>query len=199
MEKSDDKALFQEVTVVRYSEQKRGKESSDLQSEMDLAVELCKQGLQERFSNLLEASSEKLNKEKSTANTIVCDMLVFNVDTWSHDIDSLLDLGSDEVARLAWFRPVPREWVSLKVMVKRQFQDMAYSRLWATMFTKEPYKSDYENVLHLVELLLVLPISSAVLEGIFHSKSDQKCKAFLLGNRNHRRPNSHIFRGSSRR
>ena len=51
---SDDKALFQGVTVVRSSQQKRGKESSDLQSEMDLAVELCKQGLQQRFSNLLE-------------------------------------------------------------------------------------------------------------------------------------------------
>lgn len=64
------------------------KQSSDLQFKMDLAVELCKQGLQQRFSNLLEALSEKLNKEKSTAHTIVRDMLVFNVDarsgTFSH-------------------------------------------------------------------------------------------------------------------
>ena len=124
---------------------------------MEVAVELCKQGFQERFSNLLEASSEKPNKEKSTASTIVRDMLVFNVDAWPHDIDSLVDLGSDEAARLVtWLRPVPEsggcrveavpgEWVSLKVLFKTQFQDMAYSRLWSTMSTKEPYRFDYEN------------------------------------------------------
>lgn len=74
VKKSDDKALLRGITVVRSSQQKRGKESSDLQSEMDSAVELCKQGLRGRFSNLLEASSEKVNKDKSTANTIVRDM-----------------------------------------------------------------------------------------------------------------------------
>ena len=68
---------------MRSSQQKRGKESSDLQSEMDSAVELCKQGLQGRFSNLREASSEKVSKEKSTANTIVHDMVVFSVDAWA--------------------------------------------------------------------------------------------------------------------
>ena len=141
VKKSDDKALFLGVTVARSSQQKRGKYSSDLQSEMDVGVELCKQGLQEQCSNLLEASSEKANKEKSTASTIVRDMLIFNVDAWPHDTDSLPDLGSDEVARLVtWFKPVlesggcrveavPKEWVSLNVMVKTQFQDMVYSRL----------------------------------------------------------------------
>ena len=83
VKKSYDKALLQGITVVRSSQQKRGKESSDLQSEMDSPEELCKQGLQGRFSNLLEASSDKLNKEKSTANTIVCDMVVFSVDAWA--------------------------------------------------------------------------------------------------------------------
>ena len=102
---------------------------------------------------------------------------------WPHDIDSLLDLGSDEVACLVtWSRPVlenggcrveavPREWVSLKVMVRTQFQDMAYSRLWTTMLTKEPYKFDHENVLHLVELLLVLPISSAQCQRAFSTRN----------------------------
>ena len=61
VETSDDKALFQGVIVTRSSTQKRGKQSSDLQSEMERAVELCKQGLQEQFSNLIEASSAKPN------------------------------------------------------------------------------------------------------------------------------------------
>ena len=182
VKKGDDKALFQGVTVARSRQQKRGKESSDLQSEMEVAVKLCKQGLQERFTNLLGASSEKPNKEKSTASSIVYDMLVFNVDAWPNDMDSLVDFGSDEVAHLVtWFRPVlesggcrveavSREWESLKVMVKTHFQDMAYSRLWSTMLTKDPYKSDYENVLHLVVLLLVLPISSTQCERAFSTQ-----------------------------
>ena len=32
------------------------------------------------------------------------------------------------------------------------------------MLTKEPYKSDYQDVLHLLEILLVLPICSAQCE-----------------------------------
>ena len=67
---------------------------------------------------------------------------------------------------------VPRQWMSLKTMVKIQFQDMSYSRLWSTMLTKEPYKTDYQDVLHLVENLLVLPISSAQCK---HAFSTQNC------------------------
>ena len=38
------------------------------------------------------------------------------------------------------------------------------------MLTKEPYKSDFANVLHLVELMLVLPISSAECERAFSAQ-----------------------------
>lgn len=68
---------------------------------------------------MFEVLLEKFNKEKFIVNIIVCDMFVFNVDIWFYDIDSLFDLGLDEVVRLVWFRFVLREWVLFKVMVKR--------------------------------------------------------------------------------
>ena len=110
-------------------------------------------------------------------------MLVFNVDAWPHDVTDLVDFGLDEVGRLVeWFGPilknggcdvkaVPKQWVSLKLMVKTQFQDMPYSRLWSMMLSKEPYKSDYQDVLHLIEILLVLPISSAQCERAFSTQN----------------------------
>ena len=39
------------------------------------------------------------------------------------------------------------------------------------MLSKEPYKSDYQDVLHLVEILLVLPISSAQCERMFSTQN----------------------------
>ena len=70
---------------------------------------------------------------------------------------------------------VPRQWMSLKMMVKTQFQDN-YVRLQQVvvnkMLTKEPYKTDYQDVLHLVESLLVLPILSAHCKDAF---STQNC------------------------
>jgi len=41
-----------------------------------------------------------------------------------------------------------------------QFWDKDYGSLWQTFLTKMPYRQDFQNVLHLVEILLVLPISA---------------------------------------
>lgn len=182
--KSDEEVIFQGITVTRPNQQQRGKKSNNLQSEIEDAVSLCQQGLKERFSNLLDATSaDNRSKEKSTASTIIRDMLVFNVDAWPHDVESLVDFGSEEVSHLVtWFGPalekagcnveaVPRQWVSLKMMVNTQFRDLSYSNLWSTMLTKDPYKSEYQDVLHLVELLLVLPISSAQCERAFSTQN----------------------------
>ena len=48
---------------------------------------------------------------------------------------------------------------------------MDYSILWETLLTKLPYKEDYADVLHLVEILLVLPISAAQSERAVSSKN----------------------------
>ena len=128
-----------------------------------------------------------------------------------HDTNILADFRSEEIGRLVtWFEPVlkkgrcnietvPRQWMSLKMMVKTQFQDMSdYSRLWSTMLTKEPYKTDYQDVLHLVESLLVLPILSAHCK---HAFSTQNCiksaKCSCLERETNRGSDPHMCSGSS--
>ena len=71
------------------------------------------------------------------------------------------------------------QWSNLKTLVVREFHDKTYSGLWAVLLTKEQYKSDYKDLLHLVHLLLVLPISSAQCEGVFSAQNRQMSAALL--------------------
>ena len=49
-------------------------------------------------------------------------------------------------------------------MVNGQFCKLDYVSLWETLLTKVPYKDDFKDVLQIVELVLVLPISAAQCE-----------------------------------
>ena len=62
------------------------------------------------------------------------------------------------------FFSIPEEWFSLKVLVNTSFRDKDYASLWETLLIKTPYKDDFENVLHLVDILLVQLISAAQCE-----------------------------------
>ena len=111
------------------------------------------------------------NAQSLTPSTmqVVKDMLVFNIDSWPTSSEDLVDFGNDAIDRLInWFAPVlqkagceadviPEEWFSLKVLVNTSFCDKDYSSLW-------PYKNDFRNVLHLVEIMLVLPMLAAQCE-----------------------------------
>ena len=91
-------------------------------------------------------------------------------------MEALLDFGREKVERLIkWFRArlissgcdasaIQTQWLSLKVLVQSNFMDKGYNDLWATLMTKEPYKDDLKDVLFLVEILLVLPLSAAQCE-----------------------------------
>ena len=52
----------------------------------------------------------------------------------------------------------------MKMLVKSQFQKLDYNNLWQTFITKAPYKDNFKDVLKLVEIVLVLPISAAQCE-----------------------------------
>ncbi|CAL8341839.1 unnamed protein product [Gadus morhua 'NCC'] len=87
----------------------------------------------------------------------------------------LLDYGIEEITILlnhfdvtlkkggCDFNKVQDEWQALKVIVANTFSDKSYLALWQTLLNKEPYNHDFENILHLVEIMLLLPISSAQL------------------------------------
>ena len=153
-----------------------GVRTSSFQSSKEEAIELCLTGLTERFGNLLSCEAETSQPSSYGVTEVINDLLVFNVDAWPNNVKDLVAFGNDKIERLTnWFRMliekagcnvalIPEEWLSLKVQVNSGFRDKDYESLWQTMLTKMPYKQDYQNVLHLVEILLVLPISAAQCE-----------------------------------
>ena len=121
---------------------------------------------------MLTSTSNAQSLTPSTTQ-VVKDMLVFNIDSWPTSSEDLVDFGNDVIDRLTdWFAPVlqktgceadviPKEWFSLKVLVNTSFCDKDYLSWWGIMLTKVPYKNNFRNVLHLGEIMLVLPISAA--------------------------------------
>lgn len=108
---------------------------------------------------------------------------MFNVDAWPTRSSDLMEYGREEVQRLSnWFtvaleragcntKNINEQWVFLKIQVNSQFRKLDYANLWQTFLTKVPYKEDFKDVLHLVEILLVLPISAAQCERAVSSQN----------------------------
>lgn len=148
-----------------------------LQSEIETAINLCTHGLNERFGILINASATtKSENEAVYGPQVVNDMLILNVDVWPSNPVDLVDHGREQIQRLIeWFRPllhaagcnidaIQDQWVSMKILVKNQFQKMDSITLWQTFLTKAPYKDNFKDVLHVIEIVLVLPISAAQCE-----------------------------------
>ena len=122
--------------------------------------------------NASELNGSKKQAVYGTKN-VVHDMLILNVYAWPSEPKDLVDFGREEIQLLVeWFRPllqktgcnieaVQDQWVSMKMLVKSQFQKLDYANLWQTFITKAPYKHNFKDVLKLVEIVLVLPISAA--------------------------------------
>ncbi|KAK7877196.1 hypothetical protein WMY93_032098 [Mugilogobius chulae] len=134
------------------------------------------QHLKERFSSLLV-------EEPTTATTkAVRAFRVFTHDSWPEQRSQLIEYGAEELdflldhfsAVLARngcdFNSAREEFQLMKMMISTNFKDKSYLSLWETMLTKEPFCSDYKNILHLVQIMLVLPISSAVCERGFSAQ-----------------------------
>ncbi|KAJ8006709.1 hypothetical protein DPEC_G00110030 [Dallia pectoralis] len=123
--------------------------------------------------------------DSATTKAVKC-FNIFNYDSWPEDQEELVDHGADDLAFLLdHFSSVltrngvntelaKGEFVDLKLLISRMFKEKTYLNLWELMLTKEPYCSEYKNILHLVHILLVLPVSSAVCERGFSSQKRMK-------------------------
>lgn len=143
---------------------------------MVMAVNLTTQGLHERFGVLLGTEKQATDATSYGPKQVVSDMLVFNADCWPTHPSELLDYGKQEIERLIkWFQSllqragcniamIQDQWVSLKIQINGQFRKLDYGSLWETLLTKVPYKNDFKDILHLVEVVLVFPISVAQCE-----------------------------------
>ena len=174
-----DELRFQGITL-RGSldgKPKRGDvRTGSFQSRVNEAIGLCLTGLEERFGSLMNSASNSESTTKYGTADAINDLLVFNVDAWPKSTKELVDFGNEKIERLVdWFQPlqqkagcdvssIPEEWFSLKVLVNTSFRDKDYASLWETLLIKTPYKDDFENVLHLVDILLVQLISAAQCE-----------------------------------
>ncbi|XP_060783092.1 uncharacterized protein LOC132890289 isoform X2 [Neoarius graeffei] len=146
-----------------------------LKKHVESTINICVSELKDRFGGLLDDGAD--------VRTPVQAFKVFNHDTWPDDHASLLTFGDEDVAELvAHFREplsrsgcdlaaVQNEWQGLKILVSQHFKDKHYSGLWETMLTKEPYREDYKNILELVHMMLVLPISAAQCERGFSAQN----------------------------
>lgn len=88
---------------------RRGSLPTSLQSEIETAIDLCTQGLNERFGILINASPTNKSKKQAAygSQEVVNDMLVLNVDVWPSNPSHLVDYGTEEIQRLIeWFRPL---------------------------------------------------------------------------------------------
>ncbi|KAM7434192.1 hypothetical protein ABFA07_015672 [Porites harrisoni] len=122
----------------------------------------------------------------STTSEVVKDMLIFNVDAWPCDTQDLVDFGNNKIDGLtSWFKPtlqkagcdfdsISEEWFSLKVLINTTFLDKDYTSLWEIMLTKLPYKDDFKNLIHLVEIMLVQPISPVQCERAISAQNRVK-------------------------
>ena len=71
---------------------------------------------------------------------------------------SLLTANGCDITR------IEREWDTLKQFVG--LRNMKYSDVWAKILTSSK-KQSFENILHAIDILMVIPISNAVLEHMF--------------------------------
>ena len=140
--------------------------------------------LKHRFENLLGTTNSQ-----GAAKAVACLSMLFNHDAWPDTSGSLMSYGQQEIAYLVeWFGPILQrngceiesvagEWRQLKLTIFNQFMNKSLSGLWSLLLTKEPYCTEFKNVLHLVEIMIALPISTAQCERGFSAQGRIKTAA----------------------
>ncbi|KAK0148163.1 Zinc finger protein 862 [Merluccius polli] len=169
---------FQTITLKGEASKLAGDDvaATKLTKVMDATIKSTVKHLNARFNSLLGNASES-----DTTKAVKC-FNIFNHDSWPENQQDLVDHGADDLGFLLdHFSTVLRrngvntelakeEFVSLKLLIARMFKDKTYLSLWELMLTREPYCSEHKNILHLVHIMLVLPVSAAVCERGFSTQ-----------------------------
>ena len=67
------------------------------------------------------------------------------------------------------------QYRNLKLHCVRDLPHKSFHQLWALMLSKSPYNTLYGDVLNLVHILLVIPVSSAECERLISTMNRIKC------------------------
>ena len=149
----------------------------NLKPHMKNVCEVAEEHLHSRFDNLLG-----VNKDQG-AQAAVSAFSIFHHDKWPANRSSLELLhGNKELKVLTeWFgdkllqaecdvEKLPGEWRDFKKCVSNNFSEKSYLDLYQMLLTKKPYRDSFKNILHLVQILFSLPISSANCERAFSAQ-----------------------------
>ena len=132
--------------------------------------------IQERFKDLVEKDVFKALK-------------LFDVNTWPKDKDTLQDYGLVELSFLTQhcekllekkkvsLESINSEWDNFKYFWLSNLTHLPRKVIWSLLITS--YASNYPNLAHIIELLLVFPASNAIVERGFSTmrriKTDWRC------------------------
>ncbi|MGH0116050.1 UNVERIFIED_CONTAM: hypothetical protein FKN15_023083 [Acipenser sinensis] len=151
-------------------------------TQIEKTVEITVRWFESRFDNIVKLSVEE---GVSGGPRVIQCFLIFCHDAWP---DDLVNFGDEQLeVLLNWYSDLLEKngynvdagqarWRMLKTLVRGQFMDKSYIGLWAVMLTKEPFCTDLKNLLHLVEIMLVLPISAVQCERGFSAQNRIKSK-----------------------
>lgn len=145
LSKSDDDGsrVFQGIQLQGSLEGrvKRSGAGPSFSSEVNKAVDLCLDGLKQRFGIMMNVPSSPIKQSSYGPANVIQDLLVFNIDAWPAKDSVLINFGDTNIERLVnWFDPalqaagcqvqeVLPQWHSLKIIVNSQFRDKDYSSL----------------------------------------------------------------------
>lgn len=101
-----DPQMFQGIQLKQSNVSRRASRihySNAVQTSIDQAVQLCLQGLEDKFGSLLQLTSP--SKKYAAVHEIISDLTVINHDAWPTKMEVLLNVGREKVEHLIkWFQ-----------------------------------------------------------------------------------------------
>lgn len=156
---------YQDVVLSHYSRALSG--AAEQRREWVDAIVQC---LGDRFTDLQEAPVYRH----------LCPIL--DTQSWPGGQDNLITHGDESIVQITiHFAKLLKqndcdlskdtmlaEWSSLKLLISETYSKaVPYQDVWAAIFSSPASKLQFSNILHIIELLLITPISNAVVERMF--------------------------------
>lgn len=145
------------------------------------------------LSGALEEIEDKLTEERTAITTsmllavekrldfhedpVLESFDVFDPSIWPSEKEQLASFGAGQIRHLLDHFKVPleangvvvldalAEWELLKVHITKHYQGVPYKEMWKAIFARKAHL--FPNILHLVAIMMVLPVSNAQLERAF--------------------------------
>lgn len=129
------------------------------------------------FNNIIDSVMERMNGRLENQDPVLSQARVFDCKDWPRDRLELAVYGNDEVAALTRhfttmltrrqcdIAAIPNEWTQVKAHLGRRMVNNP--RVLPSITEIFPLDEMFGNLLHLVEIILTLPISTAVCERGF--------------------------------